>query len=136
MYQVLIVFNPQQILEKKSTLFSIIVAAVIGILAAPIILPHIFHGYHILHILLHVGGITLAVFLTVLAALAYYRLKTKRLLLTAFAFGIFIAAEAVTLVDATWPSIFDIGGIALLEVGHILILTTLGMLAIGVFRND
>ena len=129
-------FNPQQILEKKSSLFSIIVAAVVGILAAPIILPHIFHGFHIIHIMLHVGGITLAVFLTVLSVMAYYRLRSKRLLLTSFAFAVFIVAETVTLIDATWPNIYDIGVVSLLEVGHLLMLTTLGLLAIGVFRND
>ncbi len=111
-------------------------AAVVGILAAPIILPHIFHGYHIVHILLHVGGITLAVFLTVLSVMAYYRLRSKRLLLTSFAFSVFIVAEVVTLIDATWPTIYDIGVVSLLEVGHLLMLTTLGLLAIGVFRND
>ena len=129
-------FNPQQILEKKSSLFSIVVAAVVGILAAPIILPHIFHGFHIVHILLHVGGITLAVFLTVLSVMAYYRLRSKRLLLTSFAFGVFIIAETVTLIEATWPHVYDIGAVSLLEVGHLLMLTTLGLLAIGVFRND
>ena len=109
---------------------------IIGILAAPVILPHIFHGYHILHIVLHVGGIVLAVFLTLLGIMAYYRLKTKRLLLTAIAFGIFICAEAVTLVDATWPMLYSFGTVSLLEVGHLLMITTLGLLAMGVFRND
>ena len=72
-------FRPEQILEKKSALFSIVVAGVVGILAAPVILPHVFHGLHIVHILLHVGGITLASFLTILSTLAYFRLKSKKL---------------------------------------------------------
>ena len=129
-------FRPEQILEKKSALFSIVVAGVVGILAAPIILPHIFHTYHIFHILLHVGGITLATFLTVLSFLAYYRLKSKRLMITSFAFSVFILAEVITLLDATWPTIYDIGELSLLEVGHLLMITSLGLLAMGVFRND
>ena len=129
-------FRPEQILEKKSALFSIVVAGVVGILAAPIILPHIFHGYHIAHILLHVGGITLATFLTVLSFIAYSRLKSKKLLITSFAFSVFILAEAITLLDATWPSIYDIGAVSLLEMGHLLMITSLGLLAMGVFRND
>lgn len=129
-------FRPEQILEKKSALFSIVVAGVVGILAAPVILPHVFHGLHIVHILLHVGGITLAAFLTILSALAYFRLKSKRLMITTFAFSIFIIAEVVTLIDATWPNIYDIGDLALLEVGHLLMITSLGLLAMGVFRND
>jgi len=129
-------FNPQQILEKKSTLFGIVFAVIIGIFSAPIIFPHIFHGNHLLHILLHIGGISFAVFLTILAVFAYSRLKTKRLLLTAFAFGVFFMAEAITLVDATWPLIFDIGDVSLLELSHFFILCTLGLLAMGSFRND
>lgn len=129
-------FNHQQILEKKSTLLGIIIAGIVGILAVPVILPHIFHGFHIMHILLHVGGIILAVFLTVLAVMAYNRLKTKRLVLTSIAFSIFILAEGITLIDATWPSYYNPWNISLLEIGHVLLLSSLGLLAIGVLRDD
>lgn len=129
-------FRPESIVEKKSTLFSIVVAGVIAILAMPIIIPHLLHGYHLAHIFLHVGGITLAVFISILAGFAYSRLRTKRLLLSAIAFTNFIAAEVVLLVDATWPSIFDVGDMTLSEVGHLLTFITLGLLALGVFRND
>jgi ABC-type glycerol-3-phosphate transport system permease component len=129
-------FRPETILERKSTLFSIVITGVIAILAFPIIVPHLLHGYHLAHIFLHVGGITLAVFISVLAGFAYSRLRTKRLLLSAIAFANFIAAEVVLLVDATWPSIFDIGDMTLPEVGHLLTFITLGLLALGVFRND
>jgi len=129
-------FRPETILERKSTLFSIIVASIIGILAIPVIVPHLLHGFHIAHIFLHVGGITLAVFISLLAILAYHRLGTKRLLLSAIAFSAFIAAESVMLIDATWPMIYDFEYLPLLEVGHLLTFITLGLLAIGVFRND
>jgi hypothetical protein len=129
-------FRPETLLERKSTLFSIVVTGVVAILALPVILPHLLHGLHIVHIFLHIGGITLAVFITLLATMAYLRLKTKRLLLSAIAFGNFIAAEAILIVDATWPNIYDLGELPLLEVGHLLTFTTLGLLAIGVFRND
>lgn len=126
----------ENILEKKSALFGLVLMVVIGTLAIPIIIPHIFHGYHVVHIGLHVGGITLAVFISMIAMIAYSRLKTKRLLFTSVAFSIFIIAESVLLIDATWPSIYDIGNVSLLEVGHILTITTLGLMALGVFRND
>ena len=129
-------FNPQQIFEKKSTLFSVIVAIIVGLLAVPIILPHIFHGFHIFHIILHIGGIVLATFLTALSIVAYARLRTKKLLLTSLGFGVLIAAESVTLLDATWPLDFDIGSLSLLEVSHLLMIVTMGFLAMGVFRND
>ena len=126
----------ESILERKSTLFGIVLLVVIGTLAIPIIVPHIFHGFHVVHIGLHVGGITLAVFISLIAIIAYSRLRTKRLLFTSVAFSIFIAAESVLLVDATWPTLYDIGVVSLLEIGHILTITTLGLMALGVFRND
>ena len=129
-------FRPESIVEKKSTLFSLVVTGVIAILALPIIVPHMLHGFHIAHIFLHVGGITLAVFISILASIAYYRLKTKRLLLSTVAFTTFIGAEVVMLIDATWPSLYDLGEMPLFEVGHLLTFATLGILALGVFRND
>ena len=129
-------FRPEQIVERKSTLFSLIVAGVVAILALPIIIPHLLHGFHIAHIFLHVGGITLAVFISVLACIAYSRLRTKRLLLSTIAFSNFIVAEITLLLDATWPSAYDLGDVPLSEVGHLLTFATLGLLALGVFRND
>ena len=126
----------ESILEKKSTLFGIVLLVVIGTLSIPIIMPHIFHGFHVVHIGLHVGGITLAVFISLIAIIAYSRLRTKRLLFTSIAFSIFIVAESVLLIDATWPTLYDIGVVSLLEIGHILTITTLGLMALGVFRND
>ena len=129
-------FRAETLVERKSTLFSIVVTGVIVTLALPIIIPHLFHGYHIAHIFLHIGGITLAVFISILAISAYIRLRTKRLLLSAIAFSTFIGAESVLLVDSTWPTVYDLGIFPLSEVGHLLTFITLGLLALGVFRND
>jgi uncharacterized membrane protein YwaF len=126
----------ETILGKKSTLFSIVVVIMVGILAIPIIIPHILHGSHMAHIGLHIGGITLATFIALLAILAFSRLRTKRLLITSVAFMIFVAAECVLLIDATWPNLYDFEVMPLLEVGHLLTFGTLGVLALGVFRND
>ena len=129
-------FRPESIVEKKSVLFSVVVAGVVAILALPVIIPHLLHGHHIAHIFLHSGGITLAVFISILAGIAYFRFRTKRLLLSAIAFANFIAAETVLLVDATWPNIYDLEFMPLSEIGHLLTFGTLGLLALGVFRND
>ena len=129
-------FRPERIVERKSTLFSLVVTGVVAILALPIIIPHLLHGFHIAHIFLHVGGITLAVFISILAGIAYSRLRTKRLLLSAIAFANFTTAEIIMLIDATWPSIYDLDEIPLSEVGHLLTFITLGVVALGVFRND
>ena len=128
--------RPENLVERKSTLFSVVVTGVIAILAIPIIIPHLFHGYHLAHIFLHIGGITLAVFISTLAISAYVRLRTKRLLLSAIAFTTFIGAESALLVDSSYPNVFDFGILPLDEVGHLLTFITLGLLALGVFRND
>ncbi len=132
----IILFRPENLVERKSALFSVVVTGVIAILALPIIIPHLFHGYHLAHIFLHIGGITLAVFISTLAISAYFRLRTKRLLLSAIAFTNFIGAESALLVDSSYPNVFDFGILPLNEVGHLLTFITLGLLALGVFRND
>ncbi len=129
-------FQHKRVVERKSALFSIVVTGVVAILALPIIIPHLLHGYHIVHIFLHIGGISLAVFISVLAGLAYCRLRTRRLLLSAISFANLIVAEFTLLVDATWPSVFDFEFMPLSEVGHLLTFATLGLLALGVFRSD
>ena len=106
---VITLFKPENILERKSTLFSVVVTGVIAILALPIIIPTFIHGYHLATYFLHIGGITLAVFISTLAISAYFRLRTKRLLLSAIAFSTFIGAESALLVDSTWPNLYDIG---------------------------
>jgi len=133
---VITLFKPENLIERKSTLFSVVVTVVIAVLALPIIIPHLFHGYHLAHIFLHIGGITLAVFISTLAISAYLRLRTKRLLLSAIAFTTFIGAESALLVDSSYPNVFDFGILPLNEVGHLLTFITLGLLALGVFRND
>jgi len=125
-----------QITEKKSTLFSVVIFAVIGILIAPIILPNLFHGAHTLHIMLHVAGMIAAVFLTVVSSMAYIKLRTKRLLFTFIAFSFFIAAEAISLMDVTWPFTFYVGQLSFSEIEHILIIGMLGIFTLAIFRND
>ena len=125
-----------KITEKKSTLFSVVIFSVIGILIAPIILPNLFHGTHILHIMLHVGGMIVAVFLTVVSSMAYIKTRTKRLLFTFIAFSFFIAAEAISLIDVTWPFTFYAGHLPFSELEHILIIGMLGIFTLAIFRND
>ena len=128
--------NPNPIFGRKSNLFTIVLAAVVGLLAIPVIIPHVLHGYHMFHIGIHVAGLTLSIFLLILAAMAYKNLKSNKMLFTLISFTVFVVAEIVTLIDATWPTIYDLGYMTLSEVGHVLLLVTLGMLAIGVFKND
>src|SRR5262245_52428215 len=98
-------------IEQKSNMFIASILGVIGILFLPIILPNIFHGLHIAHISLHIGGIALATFLTISAAYAYVKIKTKKLVITTIAFSLFVVSEIVNVVDVTWPYTFYLGNI-------------------------
>ena len=129
-------FRPESIVERKSDLLSIVVAGVVAILALPIIVPHLLHGYHLVHIFLHVGGLGLAVFISVIAGFAYCRSKTKRLLLSTAAFTNFVGVKIFLLVNTTWTTIYDFDIMSISEIGHLLTFMTLGLLALGVFRND
>lgn len=117
-------------------MFAASVLAVIGILFLPIILPNIFHGLHIAHIFLHIAGISLATFLTISAAYAYVKIKTKKLMITTIAFSLFIVSEIITIINVTWPYTFYLGDITMEQISHMLIIGMLGVLSIGVFRRD
>ena len=67
-----------QILENKPTLFSATACVVVAILAIPVIIPHMLHGYHMAHITLHIAGLTLAAFLTTLAVASHRRTGSRR----------------------------------------------------------
>jgi len=109
---------------------------VIGILAMPVILPHIFHEFQIFHILVHLTGIGLASFLSIVSAIAYSRVRTKRLFLTLLAFSLFTISESLSLVDAAWQYTYYLGPFPAGEIGHFFSLCTLGMFTLSVFRKD
>ena len=122
--------------ENKSSLFSIVIFVVVGLLAIPVVLPHISHQFQVFHILLHLAGISIAVFLSIVSAFAYSKTKTRRLLFTMIAFSIFVASEAFSLIDAAWQYTYYLGEFSTGELGHILMISTLGMFALSVFRRD
>jgi hypothetical protein len=109
---------------------------VVGVLAIPVILPHIFHKFQIFHILVHLSGVSLAVFLSIISAIAYSRVETKRLFFTMLAFSLFIISEALSLVAAAWQYTYYLGPFPADEIGHFFELSALGMFALSVFRKD
>lgn len=126
----------ENLVERKGNLLILSVFAAIGIMLLPVILPNLFHGFHIAHIGLHIGGLALAIFLTLSTVYAYSKLRTKRLATAAIAFSMFIAAEIVSIIDVTWPFTFYLDTLSLREINHMLIIGMLGVFSIGVFRRD
>lgn len=123
----------------RSNLTSLLLIAVLGIaltLSVPVAFPHLMHGFHAAHVLLHSGGMILALFITTLAVISYRMLRSRRLLLTTVAFANFMFTEALLLAYALEPSILNLEDTHISEVGHLLTFVTLGLLALGVLRND
>ncbi|MDE1765170.1 MAG: hypothetical protein KGI27_02730 [Thaumarchaeota archaeon] len=128
-------FRPQTLFETGSPLLSIIIFSLVVALSIPVIMPHLFQQYESFHILLHIGGICFASFLTAVATVAYRKVRTRRLLFTAIAFGTFILAETFWLIDAAWQSKYY-WAFSSSEIGHVIVFFTLLMFALSVFRRD
>ena len=124
----------QQLVNSKPKLMVAVIISVFGGLAIPFLLPHVFHGSHIFHLLLHTAGIVLATFLTILGINAYNELRTKKMAITAIAFSLFAASEFVQLVKATETHVYDV--FATTEIAHIMMLGVVGLFALAIFRRD
>ena len=121
-----------------SNLTPVLVVAILGvalIFLIRIALPES-SGSYAGHMLLHAGGLTLATFITGLAVLAYRMMHSRRLLLTAIAFANFMLTEMLLLIWAFDPTVVSLGHIHSWELGHLLMFVTLGLLALGVLRDD
>ena len=127
-------FSYQRFAESKAKLLTIVIVGVIGSVSIPVLLPHIYHGNHIYHLLLHTAGIILSIFLTVLSVNSYYRLRTKKMIITSIAFMTFAAAEIVQLINATETHVYDL--FASTEIVHLMLLGVVGLFAIAIFRRD
>ena len=128
-------FSYQRFVDNKPKLLITVILTVVGALSVPVLMPHIYHGAHIYHLLLHTAGIVLSVFLAILSVNAYYKMRTKKMIITTLAFMIFTGAEFVQLMDATKTHVYNILE-SPSEIAHIMMLAMIGMLALAIFRRD
>ncbi len=128
-------FSYQRFMDNKPKLLITVILTVVGALSVPVLMPHIYHGAHIYHLLLHTAGIVLSVFLAILSVNAYYKMRTKKMIITTLAFMIFTGAEFVQLMDATKTHVYNILE-SPSEIAHIMMLAMIGMLALAIFRRD
>jgi hypothetical protein len=113
---------------------GLITALVVGVVA-PLVIPHIAHPSMIYHILLHMAGLTIAIFLSIVSVLAYSRNTTTRMLLMAVGFMSLALVEFFYLLQA--------GGIVIgqviipavnIELSHILLLIMVSLFGLGVLK--
>jgi hypothetical protein len=113
---------------------GLITALVVGVVA-PLVIPHVAHPSMIYHILLHMAGLTIAIFLSIVSVLAYSRNTTTRMLLMAVGFMSLALVEFFYLLQA--------GGIVIgqviipavnIELSHILLLIMVSLFGLGVLK--
>jgi hypothetical protein len=113
---------------------GLITALVVGVVA-PLVMPHVTHPSMIYHILLHMAGLTIAIFLSIVSVLAYSRNTTTRMLLMAVGFMSLALVEFFYLLQA--------GGIVIgqviipavnIELSHILLLIMVSLFGLGVLK--
>jgi hypothetical protein len=119
---------------SKPILLGLVTALVLGVVA-PFVIPHAVHPSMIYHIILHMAGLTIAIFLSIVSFLAYSRNTTTRMLLMAVGFTTLALVEFFYLLQA--------GGIAVaqfiipavnIELSHIILLAMVSLFGLGVLK--
>ena len=124
----------QSIVACKAKLLIAISVVAVAVLSIPVILPHLNHPSMIYHIVLHIASLIVAVFLTVISAVAYRRSGSSRILFMFFGFLALTIVELIYLFNATG----DVGEVALpfvhIELPHIILLIMLTLFGAGVIK--
>jgi hypothetical protein len=119
---------------SKPILLALITAVVVGVVA-PLVLPHATHPSMIYHILLHMAGLTLVVFLSTVSFLAYSRSPTTRMLLMAAAFVTLAIVELLYLLQAGGMYVVQfIIPAANIELSHLVLLIMVTLFGLGVLK--
>jgi hypothetical protein len=126
--------GPVQGSISKPVLLGLTTALVVGVVA-PLVIPHATHPSMIYHILLHMAGLTIAIFLSIVSSLAYSRNTTARMLLMAVGFMSLALVELFYLLQA--------GGIVVgqfiipainIELSHMILLIMVSLFGLGVLK--
>jgi hypothetical protein len=119
---------------SKPILLALITAVVVGVVA-PLVLPHVTHPSMIYHILLHMAGLTIVVFLSTVSVLAYSRNKTTRMLLMAAGFVTLAVVELLYLLQAGGIYIGQfVIPVANIELSHVVLLIMVSLFGLGVLK--
>jgi hypothetical protein len=123
-----------EIASSKAKLLAVVAAAVLVVMAVPVILPHITDTSMIYHLLLHVISLIVAIFLGLVSILAYLRNGRSRLLFMMFGFLLLSIIEALYLFDVTSKIEDLVIPIVDIELSHVFFLVMLTLFGIGIFR--
>jgi hypothetical protein len=125
---------PVQDSISKPILLGLIAAVVVGVVA-PLVIPHASHPSMIYHVLLHMAGLTIAIFLSIVSFLAYSRNPTTRMLLMAVGFTTLVLVEFFYLLQAGGIEVvqFIIPAVNI-ELSHIILLAMVSLFGLGVLK--
>ena len=122
------------ITSSKPKMLAVVTAAVLAVMAVPVILHHITDTSMIYHLLLHVISLIIAIFLGLVSILAYLRNGRSRLLFMMFGFLLLSIIEAMYLFDVTSKIEDIVIPIVDIELSHVIFLVMLALFGIGIFR--
>jgi hypothetical protein len=122
------------ITSSKPKMLAVVTAAVLAVMAVPVIIPHITDTSMIYHLLLHVISLIIAIFLGLVSILAYLRNGRSRLLFMMFGFLLLSIIEAMYLFDVTSKIEDIVIPIVDIELSHVIFLVMLTLFGIGIFR--
>jgi hypothetical protein len=119
---------------SKPILLGLITGVVVGVIA-PLVLPHATHPSMIYHILLHMAGLIIVVFLSTVSLLAYSRNKNARMLLMAAGFVTLAVVELLYLLQAEGVYIGQFTlPVANIELSHLVLLIMITLFGLGVLK--
>ena len=122
--------------ENKMMAFQVVFAiiAIIGVSTVPSLVPHVFHGMHIVDLIMHQVGIVLASILTFLALNSYIMNKSKKMIVVSIAFALFACAELVQLLESQKHHVLDFWN-SPTEWAHIMLFGMLVLFALAIFKR-
>ena len=123
-----------QSLPKNKPLVIFVIIAIVGATTVPGLLPHVFHGMHIVDLVMHQAGIALASILTFLSINSYILTKSKKMLIVSAAFVLFAFAELVQLLESEKHHVVEFWTEPD-EIAHIMLFGMLVLFAVAIFRR-
>ena len=123
-----------QSLPKNKSLVIFVIVAIVGVTTIPGLAPHVFHGMHIVDLVMHQAGIALASVLVFLAANSYIMNRSKKMLIVSVAFTFFAVAEVVQLLESEKHHIVEFWTDPN-EMAHIMLFGMLVLFAVAIFRR-
>jgi hypothetical protein len=122
---------------SKPLLFALTAAVTTGIFV-PLSLPHMTHPSMIYHILLHLSGVIVAAFLSIVSALAYQRTASFKILLMTVGFASLVIVEVLYVLKQSIPAISTMQlleiPITKIELPHVFLFIMLVMFSTGVLK--